>query len=184
VADAAPVYQLKATLVDSRPPIWRRLLVRSDITLSRLHRILQAVFDWHECHLHMFTARGVEYGLPHPDDFREVKDERRARLNAVLRKPKDRLDYEYDFGDSWLHRIVLEKVLPPQPELKLAICIAGKRAAPPEDVGGVWGYGTFLDALEDLHHPDHEMYSEWIGDEWDAEAFEMEEINAMLRELA
>jgi hypothetical protein len=178
------VYQLKAMLTDSHPPIWRRLMVHSNITLAEMHRVLQVAFDWYDYHLHMFTAGGVEYGVPHPDDFREVKDERRTPLNSLLRKPKDRLDYEYDFGDSWHHRIVLEKILPAEPQLELPACTGGRRASPPEDSGGVWGYKRFLEALADPDHPDHEMYSEWIGGtSFESEAFDPKEINAMFREI-
>jgi hypothetical protein len=178
-----PIYQLKITLKGSKPPIWRRVLVVSDIPLSKLHRIIQAAMGWWDSHLHQFIVGDTYYGVPYPDDWHEVKDERRAKLNQVAPAEKSRLIYEYDFGDDWLHAVQVEKILPPDTAQKLPVCIKGKRACPPEDVGGVWGYDTFLEALNDTEHPEHEMYKEWIGDEFDPEAFDLDEINERLRAI-
>lgn len=178
-----PIYQLKITLKDSKPPIWRRVLVASDMPLSKLHRIIQAAMGWWDSHLHQFIVGDIYYGVPDPDYWHEVKDERRAKLNQVAPAEKSRLIYEYDFGDDWLHVVQVEKVLPPDPAQKLPICIKGKRACPPEDVGGVWGYDTFLEALNDPAHPEHEMYKEWIGDKFDPDAFNLDEVNARLRTI-
>jgi len=178
-----PIYQLKITLMDSKPPIWRRVLVAGDIPLSRLHRIIQAVMGWWDSHLHQFIVGDIYYGVPDPDDWHEVKDERRAKLNQIAPSEKSRFIYEYDFGDDWLHSVQVEKILPPDPAQRLPICIKGKRACPPEDVGGVWGYDTFLEALKDPGHPEHDMYKEWIGDAFDPEAVDLDEINARLRDI-
>jgi len=179
----APIYQLKITLKDSKPPIWRRVLVPSDIPLSKLHRIIQAAMGWWDSHLHQFIVGRVYYGVPDPDDWHEVKDERRARLNQIAPTEKSRFTYEYDFGDDWLHAVQVEKILPPDPAQKLPVCIKGRRACPPEDVGGVWGYANFLEALSDPNHPEHELYKEWIGDEFDPEACDLDDINARLRAI-
>ena len=105
------------------------------------------------------------------------------RLNQIAPGAGFKFRYEYDFGDSWEHVLVVEKVLPPEPGRQVPVCIKGKRACPPEDVGGVWGYAEFLEALQDPDHEDHEMYLEWIGGEFDAEEFDLEETNEMLRGL-
>lgn len=178
----APVYQLEVTLEDSRPPIWRRILVPGNITLPRLHRVLQAVMGWEDYHLHQFMAGGKRYSIPHPDDWVEVTDERRVPLSRLLREPGDRLEYEYDFGDGWRHRVVLEEVLP---DLELAhpVCLAGERAGPPEDSGGVWGYQEMLEAVRDRAHPDYKQYREWLRDGFDPEEFPLEAINQELRRV-
>ncbi len=184
-AAAAPsrVYQLKITLKGSKPPIWRRVEVAEDITLARLHHIIQAAMGWTDSHLHMFSLGRVSYGVPDPGYVEDVHDERRVKLNQVLTAPKQKLSYEYDFGDSWTHEVLLEKVLAPEPGVSYPRCTAGKHACPPEDCGGVWGYADFLEAIGDPEHEQHEELMEWVGGEFDPEQFDIAEANAVLRRL-
>jgi hypothetical protein len=179
VAQGKLVYQLKVTLRGIRPPIWRRIQVLSDIALSRLHTILQVVMGWTDSHLHQFLASGTYYGTPDPELGIERQNERRVRLNEVLRRPKDRMEYEYDFGDGWEHDIVLERTMSPVPKGRYPIVVAGKRACPPDDVGGIGGYYDFLDAIKDPKHPDHHDMMEWCGGSFDPEAFDVQEINRL-----
>ncbi|MGD8966808.1 MAG: LexA family transcriptional regulator [Anaerolineae bacterium] len=180
-ASEAPVYQIRVTLAGIEPPIWRRVHVPSDITLAELHDVLQAVMGWWDYHLHQFTVGAVTYGVPHPDDWMEVRDERRVRLNAIADEGS-RLVYEYDFGDSWEHVLEVERVLEPVPGRRYPVCIEGERATPPEDVGGIWGYELYLEAMQDPDHPEHEEYLEWRG-EFDPELFDLRAVNRALREL-
>ena len=184
-ATDVPIYQIKVTLNDSKPPIWRRILVRSDITLAKLHRIIQAVMGWADYHLHQFIVGRTYYGVPHPDygGFVEMRDESRVRLNRIVPGERFKFRYEYDFGDSWLHTLLVEKILPPEPGQQYPVCIKGKRACPPEDVGGIWGYYGFLEATQNPDHPEHEEYLEWVGGEFDPEAFDLDEVNRALRAL-
>ena len=178
----ATVYQLKVTLKDSRPPIWRRIQVPGDITLYKLHQVLQVVMDWTDSHLHQFIIGGRHYGEPDPE-FQEVLSERRVKLSQVVRDEKARFVYEYDFGDDWLHQIVVEKILPPEEGKSYPVCLSGKRAAPPEDCGGIWGY---YELLETLSNPDDAEYAgmlEWAGGPIDPEEFDLDEINQALRRL-
>ncbi|HDQ72465.1 MAG TPA: plasmid pRiA4b ORF-3 family protein [Chloroflexi bacterium] len=177
-----PVYQIKITLADTHPPIWRRLLVTGDTPLDELHAILQLVMGWDDYHLHQFIVGETYYGEPHPefDDYMEVKDESKVVLGQIVSQEGDQFGYEYDFGDSWLHIIQVEEVLEPDPELVYPLCIGGKRAGPPEDVGGVWGYAEFLEAIKDRNHPEHAEYMEWVGGGFDPEAFDPDEINDQL----
>ncbi len=177
------IYQLKVTLKDSKPPIWRRLLVPSDVTLARLHQIIQAAMGWWDYHLHQFIVYGAYYGVPDSEyeGWLEMHDERRFRLNQLT--PGEKFVYEYDFGDSWEHVIQIEKTLPPEPEQSYPLCTKGKRACPPEDVGGVWGYFGFLEAIQDPQHEEHESYLEWVGGDFDPEHFDLDEINAALKKL-
>jgi hypothetical protein len=179
----AQIYQIKVTLDDSKPPIWRRILVRGDVTLGKLHDILQVVMGWADYHLHQFIVGQTYFGEPHPDYGFEMHDERRVRLNQIVTGEGFKFRYEYDFGDSWLHNLLVEKVLPPEPGQPYPACIKGKRACPPEDVGGVWGYVYFLEAIQDPDHPEHEHYLEWIGGEFDPEEFDLDAINEALRIL-
>jgi hypothetical protein len=180
---AAPIYQLKVTLKDSKPPIWRRILVPADVNLAKLHQILQAAMGWLGGHLHQFIVGGVYYGEPHPDFGDEIENERRVKLSQAASEVKDRFIYEYDFGDSWEHQIVVEKILPAELGVRYPICIAGKRACPPEDCGGVWGYESLLEAISDPKNPEHEEMLEWVGEDFDPEAFDLEEINEGLNRI-
>ncbi len=177
------VYQLKITLKHSRPPIWRRVLVKGDTTLDKLHWIIQIAMGWMNSHLHQFIADGKTYGEPHEDFGFEVIDERSVRLNQVVKGVKSRFVYEYDFGDGWEHDILVEKMTAPEPNQRYPICIKGKRSCPPEDVGGVWGYENFLEAIENNDHPEHEEYVEWIGGSFDPEAFDCEAVNEDLKRV-
>jgi hypothetical protein len=182
-AGDSQVYQLKVTLKGSKPPIWRRIQVQGGVTLGKLHTILQVVMGWTDSHLHQFIVDGLCYGVPHPDWGMEVKNENRVRLNQIVSGANHRFVYEYDFGDSWEHQIVVEKVLPRAEGVRYPVCLTGKRACPPEDVGGVWGYAGFLEAIQNPDHPDHELMLGWIGGEFDPEEFDLEDINQALRQL-
>lgn len=178
------IYQLKVTLNGSKPPIWRRILVPSNIDLGGFHRILQTVLGWRNSHLHQFISGRTMYGAL-VDEFgggleMECEDEKEYQLSQLLKKEKDSLVYEYDFGDSWEHKIVLEKILPYDSAVKVPTCIKGKRACPPEDCGGIWGYQSFLEAIQNPSHPEHEEMLEWVGGEFDPELFDIEETNNAL----
>jgi hypothetical protein len=175
------IYQIKVTLRGSRPPIWRRIQVPGDMTLADLHDVIQAVMGWWDYHLHQFIVEETYYGVPHPDYMMDMVDEGGVRLKEVADEGS-RFLYEYDFGDSWVHVLEVEEVFAPEPGQAYPVCVDGRRAAPPEDVGGVWGYEQYLEAMADPDHPEHEMYREWRGD-FDPEAFDLEEINAALRKL-
>jgi len=173
------IYQIKVTLKDSKPPIWRRIQVRGDVTLAQFHTILQLVMGWGDYHLHAFRLGGMEYGQPEPE--LRMRSDKSVKLNQLIPGEKFKFQYEYDFGDSWDHMLEVEKVLPAEPGVHTPSCLAGKRACPPEDVGGVWGYIEFLEAIRDPEHPEHEEQLEWAGGEFDPEAIDLDEVN---RELA
>ena len=173
------VYQLKILLRQAKPPIWRRVQVPEDITLSDLHQVIQLTMGWYNEHLYQFYANDVYYG--EFDDL-DVEDATKARLKDIARE-KSRFTYEYDFGDSWVHQITVEKILPPEPQKAYPRCIGGKRACPPEDIGGIWGYYQFLEALKDLDHPMHEEFTEWYGEDFDPEEFDPKLADQQLERL-
>ena len=110
-----------------------------------------------------------------------MNDERKMRLHQITEREGFKFRYEYDFGDGWLHQVLVEKILPPEPGQVYPVCIKGRRACPPEDVGGIWGYHYFLEAIADPEHEEHDEYLEWAGDEFDPAAFDLEEANHALR---
>ena len=177
------IYQLKVTLNGSEPPIWRRIQVNSSITLHKLHQILQVVMGWFDSHLHQFIVRGEYYGIPDPDFGPKVKSEKRVKLNQIVTRKGSKFIYEYDFGDSWEHTIVLEKILEPEAGVHYPICLEGERACPPEDCGGIWGYYHLLEAIQDPNHPEHEEMLEWLGDDFDPEEFDVDAVNEELKRI-
>jgi hypothetical protein len=177
--ETGDVYQLKITLRNVKPPVWRRVQVR-DGSLARLHDVIQVGMGWTNSHLHAFEIRGEQYGEPDPTGMMEVYDERKVKLSQIVAEGVKKFTYTYDFGDGWEHAIEVEKVLPAEPGVPYPRCVAGKRACPPEDCGGPWGYPDFLAALRDPEHPEHEDMVEWIGGEFDPEAFDLDEVNEEL----
>lgn len=172
------VYQMKITLKGVKPPIWRRIQVKSDITLKVLHRIIQVVMGWSDSHLHEFNIFGVSYGDPE----QEVgSDEKKVRLNKLHLEEKHKFLYVYDFGDNWEHTILVEKILPMDEEKQYPICLAGKRSGPPEDCGGPWGYMDLIDVLDNPNDPEYEEMIEWIGEDFAPELFDIEKINKRLK---
>lgn len=181
------IYQIKVALKGSKPPIWRRLWIENTTWLDELHHIIQVAMGWECAHLHQFTHKGTIYSKSDLfDDFSPIASisEEKTRLNALLKKEKDKMEYEYDFGDSWLHTIILEKILPFDNKQILPTCIKGMRACPPEDCGGIWGYEELKEVLSDPSHPDYANASEWMGiDEnnpFDPDTFDIEAVNEIL----
>lgn len=184
--EAECIYQTKVTLRHIRPPIWRRIQVRSNVTLQKFHRILQDVMGWYDSHLHQFTIDGVYYAErdPERDSFGPPqRSDRTARLGDVISGLKMEFIYEYDFGDGWEHEILVEKILPPEDGVRYPVCIAGARACPPEDCGGPWGYAGLLEAIRNPNHKEHKELLEWLGRRFDPEAFDLEGINRALRTI-
>jgi hypothetical protein len=183
VAKNRALYQLKITLQDIQPPIWRRIQVWEDTTLAQLHGILQIVMSWEDYHLHEFTIGRRRYSLPDPEDDmfeRKVSDERRAALCDVVPRVGTQFIYLYDFGDNWRHDLLLEAITLPEPAAQYPRCIAGERRGPPEDVGGTSGYDEYLEAIADAEHEEHENLLQWRGP-FDSEAFSPDEVNQRLR---
>ena len=161
---ATPVYQLKVTLTGTKPPIWRRLLVEASATLAQLHEVIQAAFGWWNYHLYEFEVGRSRYGIPDSDwDVGPpAQDARTTRLDEVASVGSS-FDYTYDFGDNWEHKVTVEKVLDTSPVASLPACVDGRRAGPPEDCGGVWGYEELLAILAEPSHPEHAERVEWAA---------------------
>jgi hypothetical protein len=181
------IYQLKVTLLETKPPIWRRLLVPAGLTLEVLHDVLQIAMGWTDSHLHEFRVGQKRFGKPDPEDelmdLPEVSNESTAHLFMVLGKAGAKAIYTYDFGDSWEHAIVVEKVLQPGPGVVYPMCVGGKLLCPPEDCGGIPGYYNLLEAISDPAHKEHEDMLDWLGGSYDPEAFSVDEVNRRLAAL-
>lgn len=171
------IYQLKITLEDIEPPIWRRIQVPGDMTLLNLHFVFQIAMGWTNSHLHVFKIGDERYGTPFEDDWSEVeiKREGKYRLADVIPERGVSFQYLYDFGDSWEHRVEVEEILSPSKSRVYPRCLSGVRACPPEDVGSSRGYEKFVEVMSDPGHPEHEEYRTWIGGAFDPEAFDLEQ---------
>jgi hypothetical protein len=178
------IFEIKIVLQDVRPAVSRWVEVPGETTLAELHEVVQVAMGWTNSHLHEFDINGARYGQPDPDwDVGEVGDEAKATLFRLAAQG-DRLGYVYDFGDGWTHTLTVEKVLTPEPGVRYPRCISGRRACPPEDVGGPWGYEGFLEAMADPAHPEHDERAEWTGGHFDPAAFNLDEVNEALAWLA
>lgn len=180
------IYQLKVMLVETKPVIWRRFLVPSTVTLHRLHLILQEVMGWTNSHLYRFQIGPKEYGEPDPDnEFNELHfvNSRKSKLGQVVTGKDATFQYEYDFGDSWIHELVVEDIGRPEPGARYPHCLDGERACPPEDCGGFDGYSRLLGIMI---NPEHEEYLEtmtWLGSRFNPVAFSAERVNRHLKPI-
>jgi len=184
-AGAAPIYRIKVGLRDAKPPIWRRLEVPADIKLARLHRVIQVAFGWTDSHLHVFQTPYGRYGVA--DRELGHRAEGRVTLEQVAPAAKERFRYLYDFGDNWLHDVEVEAVLDRDPVATYPRCTGGRRAAPSEDSGGVWGNEELMAILADPSHPEHDERLEWLGlesaDAFDPAHFDPAEITKALNAM-
>jgi len=185
-AEDSSIYQLKVILKYSSPRVWRRIQVAGNITLEELHWTLQKVMPWDGDHLHHFVVKGdrfVPLGMVEGWVVGEDKDEAVVTLREVASLPKTKFVYEYDFGDSWKHEILVEKIIPPQPRVRYPICLGGAGACPPDDCGGIGGYYGMLQALHNPKHPQQQYFKEWLGEDFDPEAFDLDQANRQLRKI-
>ena len=134
------VYQLHVSLRGISPAIWRRVLMRSNSTITDLHYTIQLAMGWSDWHLNRFLIHVKEYGVYHDGGplFSDSADE--MLLSDFGFRAKERFLYEYDFGDDWQHDIRFELELPLEPQRTYPVCIGGRRTCPPEDCGGAWAF--------------------------------------------
>ncbi len=176
------LYELHVELEDIEPRIWRQILVPSTIKLPKLHDLLQLVMGWTNSHLHSFQIGDRSYSSAEAElDELQMLNEKKHTLGAVLGDSVHEFLYEYDFGDSWRHHVSIKTVAKPNMDWCYPLCVAGARAAPPEDVGGTPGYLEFLSAINDPKHEEHDNLLEWIGGAFDPEGFDLNAINRALR---
>jgi hypothetical protein len=177
------VYQLKVTLQEIQPPIWRYFQVLGECTLYDVHCVLQVVMGWQECHLHEFIIGEDRYSTLYGemDHTEGVVEDQLVTLGEVAQREGMKFTYIYDFGDDWRHEILVQKTLEADPKRTYPVCLGGERACPPEDCGGPWGYEELLEGIRDPQHEEHERMLEWVGDSFDPEAFDLKAINRNLK---
>ncbi len=179
----ASVLQLKLTLLDVKPPIWRRLRVPSQITLGQLHQLIQVLAGWDDVHQHEFVIADKRYGRPAPREVVPVYDENLYRLHSLPLAAGIVFTYVYDFGDHWDIEAKVEETLVQTPGGAYPFVLEGARAFPPEDSGGASDYEGLLEALSDPADPEHEEARSWVGESFDPERFDLRETNERLRSL-
>lgn len=186
------IFQLKITLEQTAPPIWRRILVKKNSTFLQLHYIIQIVMGWENYHLFEFRMNDMRIGEPNEEEeeFNDLMfgtsnllDAAAVTLDSIITETKQKINYEYDFGDGWRHKIVVEKFLPRDKQSPYPICIGGKLNCPPEDCGGIPGYYHLLEILEDKRHPEYKEMVEWLGEVYEPEYFNKEEVNQELKDF-
>jgi hypothetical protein len=152
---ATTVHRVKVSLYGAKPPVWRRIEIPSAMPLDLVHEVLQVAFDWHGYHLHAFETVCGEFGSPDDDDdWSERQDEATAALAQVAAAERAKVVYSYDFGDDWRHDIVVEKIVPAEPGVAYPRCTGGRRAAPPEDCGGIWAFNEYQAGRDDAFDAD------------------------------
>jgi hypothetical protein len=180
------VYQFKVALKDVKPPIWRRIQVPSTYSFWDLHVAIQDAMGWLDCHLHEFRIKDINgqrlsFGIPDEDDFDDILPGWKHKISKFLSLASPTFEYVYDFGDDWRHKVELEAVLVAEREVHYPRCIKGKRACPPEDCGGPWGYEELLQILADPKHEGYEDMKAWVESmkegPFDPEAFDPSAIN-------
>ncbi len=177
------VFRLRVTLDGIEPPIYRRLLVPAEVRLDELSQILLDAMGWQGGHLHRFQ-QGAAYYSNTEFELEEAEDESKYSLGEIVSKEGDKFEFEYDFGDGWVHRVVVEDLCPTEDGIHYPVCLDGARACPPEDCGGVGGYEDLVAAMKQPRHPRREQILESLGSTpFDADAFDLKEINDRLRLL-
>ena len=173
-------YQIKLTLEGITPNIWRRFLVKGNITFQKLHEVIQTVMGWGNYHLYAFYVGKEQIGPPNPYDDSEQLNSKKVRLNEKL-SIKQKVGYVYDFGDNWDHTLVVEKIVDNKEDGDVPICLAGERACPPEDCGSIPGYYELMKLKKNKKHREYkEKIVEWLGEDFDFELFDIDEVNKQL----
>lgn len=176
------VYQFKITLKGIRPPIWRRIQVPETYTFWGLHVAIRDAFGWSDCHLHEFELRDkstglrVDIGIPDEDFDGSILAGWNQKIVDYFSMENCSARYVYDFGDYWVHKIQLEKIIPKEKDGIYPRCIKGKRACPPEDCGGIGGYERLLDIMSNENHEEYDEMIEWLGGRFDPEHFDVDEV--------
>ena len=192
VDNLTQIYQIKILLEGTKPTFYRTIEISENATFSDLHMVIQIAFDWYNAHLHEFRKNDLLISDPEFyddamyefEEDEELVDENKIQISEILQSPKDKLKYLYDFGDSWELSISLEKIIGANEGVVYPRCIRGKRCAPPEDVGGIWGFEEFKEVMADPHNEEYESYKEWYGGNFDPDFVDFENINEQLQSYA
>lgn len=183
------IIQMKISLDYIDPEIWRRFIVVESITLHKLHEVIQVVMGWTDSHLHSFMIGKTQYQPPDPEGGMGLfgfgpatENSLKIRLSDFGFRARQKFRYTYDFGDNWDHTIIIEKIFEPADDTVTPLCLEGQRNRPPEDCGSFPGYERILEVLSKKKKTAEEKeLLEWLGDEYNPEYFDIEEINTILK---
>jgi hypothetical protein len=181
------ILQIKITLLDVEPPVWRRVLVPTSLPLRRLHETIQAAMGWLNQHLHEFRIGERRFGVPDPEDEvsgSTLANDSLVKLSSLVEQGIDRFHYVYDFGDDWRHEVVIENIRPGEPGIDYPAFVEGARRCPPEDCGGPPGFQEFLEAVTNPAHPEHAVTLDWNGEPYDPDDIERAIIDAQISRIA
>ena len=178
-----PIFELRIELEDVTPLVWRLFRVDPLCTLPLLHLIIQHIMGWKNYHLHNFQAGSKRFGPLSPDSADLWVDERRYRLQSLVKAPGSGFNYMYDFGDHWKHRVILERTLGRDRSVVHPKCIDGEYACPPEDVGGPHGYAKLKLILANPGLAGYKEMREWVGDHFDPARFDVKYQNLAMWNL-
>jgi len=181
------VIQLRVYLEKTKPVIWRRLRVSDQTTLFELHHIIQISFGWKNYHAYEFSHYGFLFGQATGYQMSPQRgvmiDSKTITLESILVEERENLKYEYDFGDSWVHRVVVERFLKKDEIVKYPYCMSGKHTSPPDDCGGIKAYYNMLNILKNPNHHEHKDTAKWIGKEYTQGTFDKNLVNGQLSQL-
>ena len=175
------IFQMHIELLEVEPPVWRKIQVKSGTNLHRLNLIIQRSMGWENSHLSEFEIDGKRYGATEIDDYGEgLLEFRNYNITQPLLSRDQIFTFAYDFGDGWMHEIIVEDIFEPELGVIYPRCIDGERACPPEDVGGASGYEEYLEAIMDPDHEEHENFMEWRGS-FNPEKFDKDEVTKLMQ---
>ena len=180
------IIELKISLNETQPLIWRRIQVEKNITFFELHHIIQISMGWKNCHLFEFNIHNYRIGCMDEEFFEDddkTIDANTVTLDATLIEPNEKFQYEYDLGDGWQHLIQVEDFFPKDNKTKYPICIDGALSCPPEDCGGIGGYYNMLEIIKDKDHPEYKEIKQWLGKGYDPAKFDIGKVNKQLYNL-
>lgn len=178
---SSDVLELEISLDNIQPKIWRRVQIDPNTTFLELHYIIQFALGWTNSHLHRFLTDDelVCIGVPYlmDDSPYEFLDSQAIYVSDFIQNPGDQLQYEYDFGDGWMHTLTLLQRIPSERHRTIPVVADGARACPPEDCGGIWGYQQMVEALKKPRSSEAQSYKAWLGYVYKPEHFDLEAVN-------
>ena len=177
------LFTLRLAVVGCQPRIWRRLLVRETMWLSRLHDSIQIAFDWFDYQTHAFNLDDLRFGNPLKRDELTIEDDRDVSLADLDLEHRAQFTYGYHFGEGWQVEIKVEKVGMFEKGTVCLVCLAGERAGPPEDCGGLEAFHDMLACIKEPNTDLGREWLEWLGPDYHPEACELEKINKALKKL-
>ena len=182
------IIEMYIELEPTEPRVWRRFLVQDSLSMYQLHEIIQVTMGWMHSHLFMFSRKGLVITEPSPDDdWRNVefKDARKTKIASIFENPGDSLVYEYDFGDSWDHKLRFERVVSKDEVMfEVPRCIGGENACPPEDCGSFSGFNRLKEIISDPENEEYEQMIHWLDGyypNYDPKEFSLGAVNKILK---